>query len=106
MQSQSGEAAGYSAAEIGRFAKTLTGWSKNQDVFAFFISGAKERNPAAALALQEKLGITPGASAEADAMAAGKAAKKPAAAKAVAKSTAKAGPVKKAVAKKAPAKKK
>ena len=102
MQSQSDEKAGYPAAEIGRFAKTLTGWSKNQDVFAFFISGAKERNPAAALALQEKLGITPGASAEADAMAAGKAAKKPPAAKAVAK----AGPAKKAAATKAPAKKK
>lgn len=59
MQSQSDEANGYSPAEIGRFAKLLTGWSKKQDVFAFFISGAKERNPAAAMALQDKLGITP-----------------------------------------------
>ena len=59
MQSQSDEAAGYSAAEIGRFAKLVTNWSRNQDVFAFFISGAKERNPAAAMALQDKLGISP-----------------------------------------------
>lgn len=105
MQSQSDEAAGYPSAEIGRFAKTVTGWSKTQDVFAFFISGAKERNPAAAMALQEKLGITPETAGEADEMAAGKAAaKKPAAAKAAAKAPAKA-PAKSA-AKKAPAKKK
>ncbi|RYG23157.1 MAG: DUF72 domain-containing protein, partial [Burkholderiales bacterium] len=75
MQSQADEKAGYPAAEIGRFAKTVTGWSKNQDVFAFFISGAKERNPAAAMALQEKLGITPDTAGEADEMAAGKGAK-------------------------------
>jgi hypothetical protein len=47
-------------------------WSEKQDVFAFFISGAKERNPAAALALQEKLGITPATASEADAMAGAK----------------------------------
>lgn len=89
MQSKSDEAAGYPGPEIGRFAKLVTGWSKNQDVFAFFISGAKERNPAAAMALQDKLGITPTAS-EVEALT-GKA-KTPAA--------------KKATAKKAPAKKK
>ena len=33
-----------------------TDWSKKRDVFVFFISGAKEHNPAAAMALQEKLG--------------------------------------------------
>ena len=88
MQSQSGETTGYPAAEIGRFAKLVTGWSTKQDVFAFFISGAKERNPAAAMALQERLGIAPPAG-EADA------------------STGKVkAPVKKAAAKKAPAKKK
>ncbi|RYY96497.1 MAG: DUF72 domain-containing protein [Alphaproteobacteria bacterium] len=96
MQSQSDEKAGYPAAEIGRFAKKLTGWSKSQDVFAFFISGAKERNPAAALALQDKLGITPDTLAEADQMAAGKATK----------TVATKAPAKKAAAKKAPAKKK
>jgi hypothetical protein len=57
-------------------------------VFAFFISGAKERNPAAAMALQERLGIAPPAG-EADATT-GKVK----------------APVKKAAAKKAPAKKK
>jgi len=59
MQSQADESAGYSAKEIGRFAKLASDWSKKQDVFMFFISGAKERNPAAALALQEALRITP-----------------------------------------------
>ena len=88
MQSQSDETGGYPAAEIGRFAKLVTGWSKKQDVFAFFISGAKERNPAAAMALQERLGIAP-PEGEADATT-GKVK----------------APVKKAAAKKAPAKKK
>ena len=88
MQSQSDETGGYPAAEIGRFAKLVTGWSKKQDVFAFFISGAKERNPAAVMALQERLGIAPPAG-EADATT-GKVK----------------APVKKAAAKKAPAKKK
>lgn len=100
MQSQSDEAAGYPAAEIGRFAKLVTGWSKNQDVFAFFISGAKERNPAAAMALQAKLGISPPD--EMDAPVAGKAKTpqvKSAALKAV-KATAAKAPAKKAAAKK------
>lgn len=86
MQSQSDEAAGYPSAEIGRFAKLVSGWSKKQDVFAFFISGAKERNPAAAMALQEKLGIAPSDEPEAvapkkAAKTAAKAAAKPAVAK-------------------------
>ena len=67
MQSQSDEATGYPSAEIGRFAKLVSGWSKKQDVFVFFISGAKERNPAAAMALQDKLGIAPPEQAEAPA---------------------------------------
>ena len=66
MQSKSEQANGYSTTEIGRLAKMTTNWSKKQDVFAFFISGAKERNPAAAMALQEKLGVTPKTSREAD----------------------------------------
>jgi uncharacterized protein YecE (DUF72 family) len=105
MQSKSDQATGYAKADIDRFAKMLTGWSNKQDVFAFFISGAKERNPAAAMALQEKLGITPKTSAEADGMMAAKGkasqAKKPAAA------PAKKTPAKKVAAPKtAPAKKK
>ena len=48
MQSQADQAAGYPKKEIDRFAKMATDWAKKQDVFVFFISGAKERNPAAA----------------------------------------------------------
>jgi uncharacterized protein YecE (DUF72 family) len=89
MQTQSDQPAGYPKAEIDRFAKTFTDWSKKQDVFAFFISGAKERNPAAAMALLDKLGLTPATAGEADAMGGGKAsAKKPAPAKAVTKKAA------------------
>ena len=101
-QQKSDEAAGYPAAEIGRFAKLVTGWSKNQDVFAFFISGAKERNPAAAMALQDKLGITPAAE-EGDAVAAGKTKASPAKSStpvAAKKASASKSPVKKAPAKK------
>ena len=72
MQSKSDEPSGYSKADIDRFAKMATDWSKKQDVFVFFISGAKERNPAAAMALEAKLGITPATAAEADAIAVGK----------------------------------
>jgi uncharacterized protein YecE (DUF72 family) len=53
-----------------------------RETYVFVISGAKERNPAAAMALQEKLGVTPPTAKEADEMAAAKpAAKKPAAKK-------------------------
>ena len=86
MQSQADQAAGYPKKEIDRFAKMATEWAKKQDVFVFFISGAKERNPAAAVALQTALGITPVFPDE------------PVAAKKA--------PVKKAPVKKAPAKKK
>jgi len=78
MRTQSSEPAGYPGADIGKFAKMYKDWSAKQDVFAFFISGAKERNPAAAMALQDKLGVTPATAAEADAMASGKAKKAPA----------------------------
>jgi len=109
MQSKSDQATGYPKVDIDRFAKTFIDWSKKQDVFAFFISGAKERNPAAAMALQEKLGIAPKTSAEADGMVAakGKASqvKKPAAAPAE-KAPARKVAAPKAAAKKAPAKKK
>lgn len=102
MQSQPDEAAGYPTAEIGRFAKLVTGWAKNQDVFAFFISGAKERNPAAAVTLQEKLGISPGTTREADELVAGR--DKAARVKPAAAGTAKKPPAAKALASKSPAK--
>jgi uncharacterized protein YecE (DUF72 family) len=47
---------GVSTAEITRLAKQAKGWARRGDVFAYFISGAKVRNPAAAQALAKKLG--------------------------------------------------
>jgi uncharacterized protein YecE (DUF72 family) len=69
MRTKGEEAAGYPEAEIDGFAQLFADWSKSQEVFAFFISGAKERNPAAAMALQEKLGLTPETAKEADELA-------------------------------------
>jgi len=91
MQSQANEPNGYAKKEIDRFAKLATVWAAKQDAFVFFISGAKERNPAAAVALQAKLGIAP------------KFAEEPMLVK---KTVAKKAAVKKPAPKKAPAKKK
>lgn len=100
MQTKSEEPNGYPSSEISRFAKMFTNWSKTQDVYAFMISGAKERNPAAAMALQDKLGITPKISREADQKLAGKA-KAPQLKTAAPKAAKKAGaPAKKAAPKK------
>ncbi len=85
MQTKSEELQGYPQAQIDRFARMVRNWSKEQDVYVFFISGAKERNPAAAMALQEKLGLTPPTSGEADALVAGKVAGSKAAAPRTAK---------------------
>jgi uncharacterized protein YecE (DUF72 family) len=41
--------------ELGAFAKQTQAWAKKGDVFAYFISGAKVRNPAAAQALIKKV---------------------------------------------------
>lgn len=46
---------GYPADELDQWAKTFKAWAKRREVFAFFISGAKETNPAAAAALIERL---------------------------------------------------
>jgi uncharacterized protein YecE (DUF72 family) len=47
---------GYDSKGLDDFAKLVTGWAKDgREVFAFMINGAKERAPAAALALQERL---------------------------------------------------
>lgn len=56
QQSRSDVATGYTAKEIDAWAKTLKGWAKAREVFAFFIAGAKERNPSAAKALIRRLG--------------------------------------------------
>lgn len=55
MRARSAQPAGYTPAEIAGYAQLLRSWAASQDVFAFFISGAKERNPAAAVALQQML---------------------------------------------------
>lgn len=46
---------GISSAELNRFASKLKAWCKRGDVFAYFISGAKVRNPAAAQQLIAQL---------------------------------------------------
>ncbi|MGE0828496.1 MAG: DUF72 domain-containing protein [Hyphomonadaceae bacterium] len=49
------EKTGYPAKDISAWAKTFKDWAKTRDVFAYFIAGAKERNPAAAMALISRL---------------------------------------------------
>ena len=51
MRSREEEVTGYSVAEIARWADILRERARGGDVFAFFISGAKARNPAAAMAM-------------------------------------------------------
>ena len=51
-------ATGYDAAALDSFAKRAKAWRKaGRDSYIFMINGAKERAPAAALALQERLGL-------------------------------------------------
>jgi len=47
---------GVTEAELAAYERQLRAWAKRGDVFAYFISGAKVRNPAAAQALIQKLG--------------------------------------------------
>jgi uncharacterized protein YecE (DUF72 family) len=46
---------GYEAAALDRWAERARGWAERGDAFVYFISGAKERAPAAAQALIERL---------------------------------------------------
>ena len=46
---------GYTPAELDKWAKKAKAWARKGDVFLYFISGAKVRNPAAAQALIERL---------------------------------------------------
>jgi uncharacterized protein YecE (DUF72 family) len=46
---------GYEGKSLDRFARMIQGWAK--DSYVFMINGAKLRAPAAALALQDRLGI-------------------------------------------------
>ena len=51
MSSREDEPTGMDAAELDRIARLTKGWARRGDVFAYFIAGAKVRNPAAAQAL-------------------------------------------------------
>ncbi len=55
MRAREAEPTGYSDAEIAGWAESAKAWAKAGDVFAFFISGDKVRNPAAAQALISEL---------------------------------------------------
>ncbi|MGQ2991160.1 MAG: DUF72 domain-containing protein [Brevundimonas sp.] len=55
MSSREDEPTGMTSAELDAVADQTKVWAKRGDVFAYFISGAKVRNPAAAQALIEKL---------------------------------------------------
>lgn len=55
MSSKPDEPTGMTSAELDGIAKRTRDWAKRGDVFAYFIAGAKVRNPAAAMALIEKL---------------------------------------------------
>lgn len=52
---KSDEPTGYSKPALKKWLKTARDWEKSGDVFLYFISGAKERNPAAAMAMLEML---------------------------------------------------
>ena len=56
MRSRAEEDTGYSKKELGQWAKRVQNWAKRGDVYAYFISGAKVKNPAAALAFMENVG--------------------------------------------------
>ena len=55
MSSKPDEPTGMTSDELDGIAGQTKAWAKRGDVFAYFIAGAKVRNPAAAMALIEKL---------------------------------------------------
>jgi uncharacterized protein YecE (DUF72 family) len=55
MKSQDKLKSGYRPADLDAWARTARDWAKRGDVFLYFISGAKVRNPAAAQALIQRL---------------------------------------------------
>ena len=60
QQMQEEVATGYDDDALDRFAQLAQQWRKaDRDAYIFMINGAKERAPAAALALQQRLGIAP-----------------------------------------------
>ena len=50
------EPLGYPKAALDRWARQAKAWSAKQEVFLYVISGMKQRNPAAAMALIDRLG--------------------------------------------------
>ena len=56
MSSREDEPTGMTSKELDAIAERARAWAKQGDVFAYFIAGAKVRNPAAAQALIAKLG--------------------------------------------------
>ena len=56
MSSEENLATGVTPAELAGLVKQTRAWAKRGDVFAYFIAGAKVRNPAAARALIKQLG--------------------------------------------------
>ena len=55
MASREESKTGVTNKELAGFARQARDWAERGDVFAYFISGAKVRNPAAAQALIRKL---------------------------------------------------
>lgn len=55
QRSRADEPLGYTPAELDRWAETAREWRQAGDVYLFVIAGAKERAPAAAMALIERL---------------------------------------------------
>ena len=55
MSSREDEPSGMTDAELNAIAEQTKGWARRGEVFAYFIAGAKVRNPAAAQALIEAL---------------------------------------------------
>ena len=55
MSSREDEPTGMTGAELDRIAARTRAWAERGEVFAYFIAGAKVRNPAAAQALIEKV---------------------------------------------------
>jgi uncharacterized protein YecE (DUF72 family) len=56
MRTKEDVATGYAAKDLDSWAKRAKTWAQRGEVFVYFISGAKVRNPAAAQALIERVG--------------------------------------------------
>ncbi len=56
MSSREDEPTGMTTSQLGAIADQTLAWATRGEVFAYFIAGAKVRNPAAAQALIERLG--------------------------------------------------